>query len=272
MRFIADVSGGGWIAPRLSGWAVVGSTVPRGFAAYARVFHPVSLSVFVDWPERRRELRPATWASIAAALGTEAHPGMQWDAITRGTHDSTWIDGWEVDPPRTGDLAPESLALLAGLLPDGACTVGVWAGWGGLHGGVRVTFAREGSGVAPSTSTGPFGVDPAITRATSEGPLLELPGREYVLLAGRVEELRDVGWAAAAGLGEPGSTEPVNLIWPDDRSWFVATEIDYDSTIVGGSEQLISAVLSADGLEAARVEVDTDLSSAGDTRNPAVPT
>lgn len=265
---MADVSDGEWIAPRLLGWGVVGSTVPRGFAAYARVFHPVSLSMFVDWPERRREFSPATWASIAAAAGTEAHPGMQWDAITRGEGDSTWIDGWEVDPPKTGDLGLEALARLAGVLPPGACTVGVWAGWGGLHGGVRVTFVQEGSGATPSTSTGPFGVDPAITRATSEGPLLELPGREYVLLAGRTEELTDVRWASEAGLGEPGFTEPPNLIWPQDRSWFVATEIDFDSTIVGGSEGLIAAVLLADGLEAAEVLPDTDLSSIGDGANP----
>ena len=45
-----------------------------------------------------------------------------------------------------------------------------------------------------------------------------VPGREYVLLAGRTEELTDVRWASEAGLGEPGLAEPANLIWPEYRS------------------------------------------------------
>ena len=49
----------------------------------------------------------------------------------------------------------------------------------------------------------------------------------------------------------------------------MATEIDYDSTIVGGSEELIAAILLADDLEAAVVQPDTDLTSSGETANPS---
>lgn len=178
-----------------------------------------------------------------------------------------WIDGWEVDPPRTGDLGLEKLAMIAGLLPEGPCTVGVWAGWGGLSGGVRVTFTPEGSSAPASQRTGPFGVDPEITHAVRDGPLLTLPGREYVLLAGRTEELNDPGWSVEAGLGEPGLTEPPGLIWPDDRSWFIATEIDFDSTFIGGSEELISTVLRTADIDASAVHLDIDLSSTGDGLN-----
>lgn len=34
--------------------------------------------------------------------------------------------------------------------------------------------------------------------------------------------------------------------WPSDRSWFVATEVDVDSTIVAGSSEAIAALLSSE--------------------------
>lgn len=267
MRFTDDIARGGWIAPRLHGWGSVSGTVPTGFPAYARVFHPVALSTVIDGahgPERI--FRPLTWHGVADALGTVAHPAMQWSAVTRGQEDAE-VEGWEVEPPRTGDLGEDALATLAGLLPDGPCTVGVWSGWGGLTGGTRITFVLGGGADAAKTEHGPFGVDPAIVRAVGHGPLLALPGREYVLLRGSVEELREEGWAGRAGLGDPGMTAPPNLVWPDDESWFVATEIDFDSTIVAGSEELIGALLRSPGLEAARVTPDADLSSEGDVVN-----
>jgi hypothetical protein len=41
-----------------------------------------------------------------------------------------------------------------------------------------------------------------------------------------------------------------NLWWPADRSWCIASEIDLPWTYVGGSEELITAVLDAAELEA----------------------
>ena len=58
----------------------------------------------------------------------------------------------------------------------------------------------------------------------------------------------------------------VNLLWPDDRSWFVASEIDFDSTLVGCSAETARRILGS-GLEAAIVLPDADLSSTGDQIN-----
>jgi hypothetical protein len=263
MQFTEDVARGAWIAPRLGGWGVASSFAPTGFPAYARVLHPVSLTTVVDGlqgPERI--YRPASWHGVAAAMGTVAHPCMQWDAITRGLESDAEVDGWGIDPPDVGDIGERTLAALAALLPDGPCTIGIWSGWGGLSGGVRLVF--RSSGGAGRGEPGPFGVDPRITRATFDGPLLVLPHRAYVLLAGEVEELRTPGWASRAGLGEPHDAQLPNLIWPDDRSWFVATEIDHDSTIVGGDAALIDRVLGSTELEAVPIEEDADLTSTGD--------
>ena len=62
------------------------------------------------------------------------------------------------------------------------------------------------------------------------------------------------------------------LVWPADHAWCVASEIDWDSTVVGGSRAAIDAVLATDSLETFEVTADDDLSSEGDTINAARPT
>lgn len=49
---------------------------------------------------------------------------------------------------------------------------------------------------------------------------------------------------------------PANLVWPEDRSWCVATEIDVEATYVGGCEELIAAILAEPALESERVSLD----------------
>jgi hypothetical protein len=58
-----------------------------------------------------------------------------------------------------------------------------------------------------------------------------------------------------------------NLLWPVDPSWCVATEIDFDSTLVGGSARLIEAVLADPRLEALPVRPDDSLQADADTVN-----
>ena len=60
---------------------------------------------------------------------------------------------------------------------------------------------------------------------------------------------------------------PPNLVWPFDRSWFVGTEIDFDSTIVAGFPALVEAVLKAPGLEAWPIDVEDRLGAFDDAIN-----
>jgi hypothetical protein len=55
-----------------------------------------------------------------------------------------------------------------------------------------------------------------------------------------------------------------SLLWPQDHSWCLATEIDFDSTLVAGSADLVEAVLAAPGLEAWRVQEGDDLTAFAD--------
>ena len=45
-----------------------------------------------------------------------------------------------------------------------------------------------------------------------------------------------------------------NLWWPDDRAWCVATEIDFSSTYLGGSDAVIEKLLHDERVEAIRVD------------------
>lgn len=51
---------------------------------------------------------------------------------------------------------------------------------------------------------------------------------------------------------KPFDDLPAGIWWPADRSWVVATEIDYEWTFVAGSDALVEAVLAHPDLEALR--------------------
>lgn len=88
-------------------------------------------------------------------------------------------------------------------------------------------------------------------------PHFELPGRTYYLVFGPI--------TAAADLREPGSPDRwqrPDLMWPDDKAWFVASDVDFWSLYVGGSTPFIdelTVLLPAGSTE--RVELDRELVS-----------
>ena len=69
-----------WIKERLGDWAsekgrFVGSLVPEGFEAYARVFHPAKL-----W-KADRSWEQVRWSTVASWNGKVVHPQMQFCRI-----------------------------------------------------------------------------------------------------------------------------------------------------------------------------------------------
>jgi len=75
----------------------------------------------------------------------------------------------------------------------------------------------------------------AIRASLRQVPRFDLPNRTYHLPTGPV--------SAATQLDDPGSVVPwrnPNLFWPDDRRWFVATDIDFWSLYIGGDHDFIT--------------------------------
>jgi hypothetical protein len=256
---VADVSVGEWIAQRLGGpLGTVGSVVPRGFAAYARVLHPVESGAG----------RPSlTWAQVCRLTGRIPHALMQWAAITTpaaGAAVAAASGRWDDGDVRVGSLAPSALGALIDVLAPATgghdCFHALWEGWGWVDGfGVRVLSARDDGRVEPAPAP-----EPGVPAEVWALPRLRLPHRDYLLFRGRLQAALDMGWQGPASWFQPQSP---SLFWPADHSWCVCTEIDFDSTLVGGSADLIEAVLTTRGLDAWPIDVDDDLTALADLPN-----
>ncbi|MPV37005.1 hypothetical protein [Georgenia subflava] len=235
-----------WIAPRLGpfgGW--VGSVVPRGFDAYVRILHPS--------PARGGEW--VTWAEIVRRNGRRMHALAQWEAIAAPAvaavpaPEAAWA-------PDIGNLPQHCLhALLDVLEPftpaTKTCFSALWDGYGQLQ--QLVPYGFTAHGFAEFDRSGP--------RAHAS---LQIPQREYLVYRAPLRAAALMGDWPASDWFIPQSP---NLFWPQDTSWCVATEIDFDSTVVGGSAELVSAILADPRLESWQVSTGDSLASDGDKIN-----
>ncbi|WP_412736579.1 hypothetical protein [Krasilnikovia sp. MM14-A1259] len=191
-----DLAAASWIKPRLMGeFGAVTREVPQGYAAYARVCHPAD----------DESGSPTAWSQVAAVTGRQAHPTMQWHALVGSPHRYAAAKYlWPGNDPECGNLPPQLLGPLCNLLthhtttPD-TCYFGLW----------------EGHGWTPSTAVAN----------------LHHYGRDYILFTGPLHAALQLGHRPLPDWFVPQSP---NLLWPADRAWYVASEIDFDSTLVGG--------------------------------------
>ncbi len=85
------------------------------------------------------------------------------------------------------------------------------------------------------------------------GPTFELPGRTYHLFDGPGQVATRIGYWITKDWFAPQSP---SIFWPDDHAWCVATEVDADTTLVGGSRDLIAQVTNSPLLEALPIARD----------------
>jgi hypothetical protein len=234
---ISDGSAAGaWIAPRLRGeFGAVTQHVPGDFEAYARIFHPA-----MDHGGHA-----VRWQEVARTVGTTVHSEMQWQCI-RGQRpvareggasgSATWVG---IDPV-IGEMSIEELDTLCEILATnsgdtsqcyfGLCVIENWL----------ESFSAD-----------------------EVQSLLSLPlGRDYIVLAGPLSAVDQIV------RGECGRAAP-NLIWPSDQSWLVISEVDFDSTLVGASSEVIQAIVESPALEAWVVEASASLAADADRINAA---
>ena len=226
LRVVTDDASARWIVDRIHGFAEdVGSIVPPGFAAYGRLFHPAG-----------RGVRDVRWSEVAAATGATVHAEMQWANVC-GVADEFYSPipaVWD-RPPVVGSL-PERLAPgLVRVLAEHTQTprsvwFAIWDGWGAA-------------------------------RYPAHAAVLDLPGRQYVLARGALEN-------AAESVETPPFWQSASLWWPDDRAWCVASEIDFRWTYVGGSRRLIDQLLHHSILEVLETQTHHVITADGDHVNP----
>jgi hypothetical protein len=181
-----------------------------------------------------RVLHPAggtrAWADVAAADGKVVHPLVQWGSIAPdfdGSGRSADVD------PEEGSVPATTLDAILGHCPcAGAVIYAVWDGWGFW------TDSYDESALMPG-----WGGRSYRLFTSSKRPVTRWPGM-------------DASWPQSA-----------NLIWPMDRSWCIATEIDWDSTLVACPDHVAADLLADARLEAFEVRYDDDLSWYGDAVN-----
>jgi hypothetical protein len=227
-----------WVVDSLIAGTGVAAIVPTGFAAYVRILHPL--------PDGER------WEDVAPCfLGSGEEP-----------YDYPYAEPLLAVE---GDLGPGTVdALAASLAPSaqGQCHFGLWDGWGWMHAGSMVVSYASADG------------SPAAARAQEEWqqrhdrsmssvhsfieacPLSDDVGggRPMRLFDGPIESVRAIGHDPFSD-GSFGRQSP-QWWWPFDRTWFVATEIDYPWTYLAGSEPLVADVLASLPVESARIAPD----------------
>ena len=238
--------------------------VPPLFDAYVRILHPAEAD----------DGRPVRWAEVARDQGTTLHPGAQFPRLARRRHSGSGY-GWRGDDPYEGSLDRQSLETLVGVLTAHTSTpetvwLNLWNGFGRLpNAWAGGPLVDQGDGYREYHAFG-CALDEVVgVSRRFERIGWELPGGPQS--AGTVT-------AEYVGDGEPDVGLPPRHLdepdhdlqspqqwWPDDRAWSVATEIDHDYTIVGGTEELVEALLARAGLETLRVQARTSLE---DTVNP----
>jgi hypothetical protein len=234
----ADAWHVGWAVEAMEGRQGVALVVPDLFEACARILH------------RREDGR--RWRDVDPTI-VEGDGRDAWARVGEGMMAS-------------GSLEPDQVDVLVEVLaehtaPGALCHYGLWVGWGGLR--------RSSSGAIYS----PAGHGPLRRRLHErrarraaggwrdrqvlvEDFVAACPerswwgGRDMILFDGPLDAVRAVGTpSVVAGVDR----QSPQWWWPDDRRWFVATEIDDGWSYVAGSRALIDQVVDGELLEATEV-------------------
>ena len=209
VRLLADPRAAQWFSRRLGG--------RPGQAAGDRVCDllPAGFAAYL------RVLHPAgdtglTWAEVAGRRGRRLGPLTDWSELaTPG-----------VPEPAVGTLPVEQLAALCDVLaghtgPTTDCTFALRPDWAATTAGWSAVAA------------GPV-------------PLVRLAGRDHILVRGAISEAVAVSFSDRTGHWWAQSPA---FIWPEDRSWCVATDPGRRDTVVAGTVALAEDLLAAPDLE-----------------------
>jgi hypothetical protein len=225
----------------MAGREGVAVVVPGGYDAYLRVLHPLQ--------EGER------WADVAPAYlgrGDGRYPYPFPDPLigVEGNLGAGAVDAL---------LDPLERATEGG----DRCHYAVWQGWGWLHRGSHTSvFTARGTGALDRRRARQALARERRAEDDLYAPIYDLVarcpvqpwwgGRDMLLLDGPLDAVGAIG-VTPGGWSSPIRQSP-QWWWPDDRAWFVGTEIDFPWTYLGGSRRLIDAVSADSRIESLAVD------------------
>jgi hypothetical protein len=219
-------------------------------------------------PQPVTDVSAARWVGIGDfGSGVRGLLPAAFDAYARILHP---------DPPLPGEPPPALLSALcehlrAHTASADRCWFCLWEGYGWIEGSPVIVTSGNHAGEA-------FASPPAFEPEVINGPRVCLPGRKYILFTGPLGAALETGWRSGELLVssyphldfDPASfdPQPPNLFWPHDRGWCVASEIDLESTYLGGPADLVSEVIADARLEAQPVQPDDPVEYSSDQIDP----
>lgn len=205
-----------WAAPGFPvgsvGWLIPFSPA---YERFTRVFHSVTGGE-----------GGVSWQELAASKGIRWHPEIQFADLGYDTG-SAWLGS--LDESRFRSLVSDLLAAGSGA----SCVLGLWEGeeW-------VTTAEHQGSGIVTVRQ-----------HDWERSGQLYRPGpvRVYRLFTSALPDVPKVGRYSSSGTAE---TRPPTLFWDAQGSFCVASDPDYDSTIVASDPVTQARILADSDLEA----------------------
>jgi hypothetical protein len=199
------------------------------------------------------DLSPADWITGSELpwdrLVTFGPAGFPAYARLRFIPDPAWIGQSENDVDRDGDALSDAdqLRLLLQVLVDHTSTPDdlffcLWEGYG-LDGGM--THHR---------SDGTFLVEqPSFPPHVLASPRVVVPHRAYLLFHGPLSELGDWG-ETERWPGSPRYAPEPAFVWPADRAWCVAKDVDPHWAGIGAADDAVERLLAHPVLDVVRAD------------------
>jgi hypothetical protein len=117
-------------------------------------------------------------------------------------------------------------------------------------------------------------------RDSADFMALTLPLERFTVFVGPLSAIADLRYPGSAvtgaslgsttlagrALGEPRRIGP-NMVWPADHAWFVASPYELDSTLVGGTKNLVRELCCDDRIEAWPIQSKDSLNEDSDLLN-----
>ncbi len=253
MKQLTDLSPFNWISESTdlglhpeSPWSYLSEFLPNDFAAYCKVFHTIyeDLSVtdrLITWDEADRRRGNAQSKDVLVS----GDPGETFDCQRITWQDLASAYALEYHPEMTQDSFTENfsngswpkylIAPAEGTLDEDECP---------RLAEVLESFTKDQHCF--------FFYNSLAQRSSGDSG--------GALFTGNLS-----GLDALSG-GEDYYLTPTYW-WPDDKSWTVFTDPDYAFTLVGGSQELIDAILGNEHLEAVAVELATRITPNSDQIN-----
>lgn len=247
--------------------------IPARFETLVRVLHPA----FDVTGER------ISWGRLARERGGRLHPEVQWHCLL-GTDDPVQVyELWKGERPAEGELEEFELGVLIDVLQAHTATPeNCFFGLSTIHGWVEdlvagrrlfsLPYRQFGIFQGPLDRIGELGAasEDAAQESDTSPEAIGSDGLRLIRSDRGLEGDANPPEASPSTESLPQGREQVartrstygqapNLLWPSDHAWCVATEMDFDSTLVAGSEVMTKVLLEMPGLECVRVARDDSL-------------